>query len=71
MTKGLDEFQLVSGRALDDMARDAARNERKRVHLLLHDGHGDQVQRLIIVTQPEIPSNGRCWYCCRATAVEV
>ena len=52
MTKGLDEFQLVSGRTLDDMARDAARSERKRVHLLLHDGHADQVQRLVIVTQP-------------------
>jgi len=52
MTMRLDEFQLVSGRTLDDMARDAARSERKRVHLLLHDGHVDQVQRLVIVTQP-------------------
>jgi cupin fold WbuC family metalloprotein len=52
MTKGLDEFQLVSRSTLDDMARDAAQSERKRVHLLLHDGHADQVQRLVIVTQP-------------------
>jgi cupin fold WbuC family metalloprotein len=47
-----DEFQIVSRSTLAEMAREAVRSERKRVHLLLHDGHGDQVQRLIIVTQP-------------------
>jgi cupin fold WbuC family metalloprotein len=47
-----DIFQIVSGSTLDEMAVQAARSERKRVHLLLHDGHGDQVQRLVIVTQP-------------------
>ena len=52
MTMVLDDFQLIGGPVLDDMARQAAQSERKRVHLLLHEGHGDQVQRLIIVAQP-------------------
>ena len=52
MLANSDEFQIVSRSMLDDMAREAARSERKRVHHLLHDGHGDQVQRLVIVTQP-------------------
>jgi cupin fold WbuC family metalloprotein len=47
-----NQFQVVSRSTLAEMAHDATQNERKRVHLLLHDGHGDQVQRLIIVTQP-------------------
>jgi cupin fold WbuC family metalloprotein len=33
------------------MATQAVRHERKRVHLLLHNGHDDEVQRLIIVMQ--------------------
>jgi cupin fold WbuC family metalloprotein len=53
MSANSDEFQIVSGSTLDQMAREATQSERKRVHLLLHEGHGDQVQRLIIVTQPE------------------
>jgi len=48
----LDDFQLIGGPTFDEMARQAAQSERKRVHLLLHEGHGDQVQRLIIVAQP-------------------
>jgi cupin fold WbuC family metalloprotein len=46
-----DEFRIVGRSTLAEMAREATRSERKRVHLLLHEGHGDQVQRLIIVTQ--------------------
>jgi cupin fold WbuC family metalloprotein len=52
MSANSDEFQIVSGSTLAEMAREAARSERKRVHLLLHEGHGDRVQRLIIVAQP-------------------
>jgi hypothetical protein len=46
------QLQIVSRSTRAEMAREATRSERKKVHLLLHDGHGDQVQRLIIVTQP-------------------
>jgi cupin fold WbuC family metalloprotein len=49
----VDEFQAVDQAKIAEMARDAARSERKRVHLLLHAGHHDQVQRLMIVMQPE------------------
>jgi cupin fold WbuC family metalloprotein len=52
MSANSDEFQIVSFSTLDQMVRDATRSERKRVHLLLHESHDDQVQRLIIVTQP-------------------
>jgi cupin fold WbuC family metalloprotein len=48
----VDEFQAVDRKTISEMARDAARSERKRVHLLLHSGHHDQVQRLMIVMQP-------------------
>jgi cupin fold WbuC family metalloprotein len=48
----VDEFQAVYRATIAEMARDAARSERKRVHLLLHAGHHDQVQRLMIVMQP-------------------
>jgi cupin fold WbuC family metalloprotein len=48
----VDEFQAVDRKTIAEMARDAARSERKRVHLLLHAGHDDQVQRLMIVMQP-------------------
>jgi cupin fold WbuC family metalloprotein len=46
------EFQTVRRATLDEMAHEATRSDRKRVHLLLHEGHCDQVQRLIIVAQP-------------------
>jgi cupin fold WbuC family metalloprotein len=52
MSVNSGEFQIVSRSTLDEMAREATRSGRKRVHLLLHENHGDQVQRLIIVTQP-------------------
>jgi len=47
-----DEFQVVDGPTIAEMACAAVQAERKRVHLLLHAGHDDQVQRLIIVMQP-------------------
>jgi cupin fold WbuC family metalloprotein len=52
MSSNSDGFQVVDHSTLAEMANEATRSERKRVHLLLHEGHGDQVQRLIIVTQP-------------------
>jgi cupin fold WbuC family metalloprotein len=48
----VDEFHAVDQAKIAEMARDAAQSERKRVHLLLHAGHHDQVQRLMIVMQP-------------------
>jgi cupin fold WbuC family metalloprotein len=48
-----EEFHAVDHKTIAEMARDASESERKRVHLLLHSGHNDQVQRLIIVLQPE------------------
>jgi cupin fold WbuC family metalloprotein len=48
----MSELQTVDRTTLAEMAGEAVQSERKRVHLLLHTGHGDQVQRLIIVMQP-------------------
>jgi cupin fold WbuC family metalloprotein len=48
----IDEIQAVDRKTITEMARDAVESERKRDHLLLHAGHDDQVQRLIIVMQP-------------------
>jgi cupin fold WbuC family metalloprotein len=48
----IDGFHSISGEIIAGMALEAAKNERKRVHLLLHSGHDDQVQRLLIVMQP-------------------
>jgi cupin fold WbuC family metalloprotein len=48
----VDEFHAVDRETIAKLARDADESERKRVHLLLHEGHDDQVQRLIIVMQP-------------------
>jgi cupin fold WbuC family metalloprotein len=45
-------FPSISREIIARMALQAAQSERKRVHLLLHAGHDDQVQRLIIVLQP-------------------
>ena len=47
-----DEFQVIDGPTIAEMACAAVQAERKRVHLLLHAGHDDQVQRLIVVMQP-------------------
>jgi cupin fold WbuC family metalloprotein len=48
----IDGFHSISREMIAGMALEAAKNERKRVHLLLHSGHDDQVQRLLIVMQP-------------------
>jgi cupin fold WbuC family metalloprotein len=45
-------FHSVGREIVAGMALEAAKNDRKRVHLLLHSGHDDQVQRLLIVMQP-------------------
>src|SRR6201993_1928532 len=48
----IDGFHSIGRETIVGMALQAAKNERKRVHLLLHSGHDDQVQRLLIVMQP-------------------
>jgi cupin fold WbuC family metalloprotein len=50
--RNIDGFYSISRETIAGMALEAANNERKRVHLLLHGGHDDQVQRLLIVMQP-------------------
>jgi cupin fold WbuC family metalloprotein len=45
------QIQLVDHHAIADLARQAKNSPRKRSHLLLHAGHDDQVQRLLIVLQ--------------------
>src|SRR3974390_1828328 len=50
--RNIDGFHSISREMIAGMALEAANNERKRVHLLLHGGHDDQVQRLLIVMQP-------------------
>jgi cupin fold WbuC family metalloprotein len=50
--RNIDGFHSISREIIAGMAREAAHNQRKRVHLLLHAGHDDQVQRLLIVMQP-------------------
>jgi cupin fold WbuC family metalloprotein len=52
MNQGARQTQLVDHHAIMDLARKAADSPRKRAHLLLHAGHDDQVQRLLIVLQP-------------------
>jgi cupin fold WbuC family metalloprotein len=46
------QVRIVGQQAFADLAREAAASERKRSHMLLHAGHDDQVQRLVIVLQP-------------------
>jgi cupin fold WbuC family metalloprotein len=48
----INEFYSVDRAVITEMTRHAMKSERKRVHLLLHAGHGDQVQRLMIFMQP-------------------
>jgi cupin fold WbuC family metalloprotein len=45
------DVQTIDQALMAEMTGHAARSERKRVHLLLHAGHGDQVQRLLIFMQ--------------------
>jgi cupin fold WbuC family metalloprotein len=46
------QIQLIDHRTIANLAQQAADSPRKRSHLLLHAGHADQVQRLVIVLQP-------------------
>jgi cupin fold WbuC family metalloprotein len=50
--RNIGGFHSIGREIIAGMALQAAQNERKRVHLLLHAGHDDQVQRLLIVMQP-------------------
>jgi cupin fold WbuC family metalloprotein len=45
------QVQTIDQALMAEMTAHAAKSERKRVHLLLHAGHGDQVQRLLIFMQ--------------------
>jgi cupin fold WbuC family metalloprotein len=47
-----NDVHSVDRAVISEMTRHAIKSERKRVHLLLHTGHGDQVQRLMIFMQP-------------------
>jgi cupin fold WbuC family metalloprotein len=46
------EFQIIDHLKVAELVRQAEASERKRSHLLLHAGHDDQVQRLLIALQP-------------------
>jgi cupin fold WbuC family metalloprotein len=48
----INEFYNVNRAVITEMAHHAIKSERKRVHLLLHAGQNDQVQRLMIFMQP-------------------
>lgn len=48
----IDEFHIVDRAVIAEMLLRATNSERKRAHLLLHAGHDDQVQRLMIFMQP-------------------
>jgi cupin fold WbuC family metalloprotein len=48
----VNSFQIIGNRAIDEYGLKARESERKRSHLLLHDGPDDQVQRLVIVLHP-------------------
>ena len=47
-----DRADLLDTRQLDELCEAARNSERKRSHLLLHSGHQDQVQRLVIAVEP-------------------
>lgn len=46
------DVQVVDAAALAELLGKAEASERKRTHLLLHGGHHDPVQRLVIVLEP-------------------
>jgi cupin fold WbuC family metalloprotein len=50
--KKSERIQLIDSGQIDQLARRAETEPRRRSHLLLHDGPHDQVQRLLIVLQP-------------------
>ena len=47
-----DRADLLEVGRLDDLCKAARNSERRRAHLLLHSGHQDQVQRLVIAVEP-------------------
>lgn len=47
-----DQSGVVEAARLDDLAEAARNSPRGRAHLLLHAGHQDQVQRLLIALDP-------------------
>jgi cupin fold WbuC family metalloprotein len=47
-----DRADLLEAGRLDDLCEAARNSERGRAHLLLHSGHQDQVQRLVIAVEP-------------------
>ncbi len=46
------DYRFVDEAAIAELVRQAHASPRKRSHLLLHAGHDDQVQRLVIALQP-------------------
>jgi hypothetical protein len=49
----LEQVRIVAQSQISDLASEAETAPRRRTHLLLHSGPQDQVQRLMIVLQPE------------------
>lgn len=49
----IDRPQHVGERQLDELLRQAAAGARRRSHILLHQDHQDQVQRLLIAIEPD------------------
>ncbi|MGA8322255.1 MAG: WbuC family cupin fold metalloprotein [Xanthobacteraceae bacterium] len=45
-------IQVVDAMAIAELLGKAASSERKRAHLLLHGGHHDPVQRMVIALEP-------------------
>jgi cupin fold WbuC family metalloprotein len=45
-------LQIIDSSIIAGLIEDSTASERKRSHLLLHSGHDDQVQRLLIALQP-------------------
>jgi cupin fold WbuC family metalloprotein len=48
----ISQADLVGADRLDALCHAARSSSRKRAHLLLHGGHDDQVQRLLIAVEP-------------------
>src|SRR5262245_52360466 len=47
-----DRADLLGAHRLDELCEAARNSGRRRAHLLLHSGHQDQVQRLVIAVEP-------------------
>src|SRR4030081_2357912 len=53
-----DRADLLEAGRLDDLCKAARDSERRRAHLLLHSGHQDQVQRLVIAVAQTLRAVG-------------